>query len=126
MLRELGARGMAERVARHRAYAARVTAAARAHPRLEALVAEPELSVACFRYRPEGVDDEAALDTLNRRLLERLRRETTSVPTSTVVAGRFALRPCFVSPRTSVADVDALVDAVVRLGDDETATRPRA
>jgi aromatic-L-amino-acid decarboxylase len=114
VLREIGRRGLAERVARDRGYAQHVTRRAHEHPRLEALV-EPELSIACVRYVAPGRD----LDGLNARLLARLRRETPYVPSSTVVDGSFAIRPCYVNPRTRQEDVDGLVDALVRLGDQE-------
>jgi aromatic-L-amino-acid decarboxylase len=88
--------------------------APRPRPQLEALL-EPDLSIACFRYRaPTGVD----ANQLNFRLLERLRRETPFIPTSTVVHGTLALRPCFINPRTTLREVDGLIDAVVRIGDD--------
>jgi hypothetical protein len=35
-----------------------------------------------------------------------------------MVGGAFAIRPCFINPRTTEAHVDGLVDEVVRLGDD--------
>ena len=54
------------------------------------------------------------------RILERLRRETGFIPTNAELDGRAAIRPCFINPHTTVADVDGLVDAVVRFGDDIT------
>jgi len=38
------------------------------------------------------------------------------VTSSTRVDGRFAIRPCFVNPRTTLADADALVDEVLAVG----------
>jgi glutamate/tyrosine decarboxylase-like PLP-dependent enzyme len=88
---------------------------ARAEDRLE-LLAEPELSIVCFRYVPEGGGSAARLDELNNRVLQVLRRDTPYVPSSTRVGGRFALRPCYVNPRTTEADVDGLADAVLEIG----------
>lgn len=59
----------------------------------------------------------ADLDALNARILERLRRETPFVPSSTVVDGAFALRACFINPRTTADVVAGLCDAVVGFGD---------
>ena len=116
VLREIGRSGVIARVDRHVAYARHIADRAASDPRLEILL-EPQLSVACFRYRaPAGIDG----DDLNARILERLRRESGQVPSSTVVAGRFAIRPCYISPRTTLGDVDALVDAVIRFGDELT------
>jgi aromatic-L-amino-acid/L-tryptophan decarboxylase len=84
-------------------------------PRLELLL-EPELSIVCFRY--------AASDAVNAEILLRLRRTTRSIPSSTVVKGQLAIRPCFINPHTELADVDALVDHVAAIGDGLTGTRP--
>ncbi len=83
---------------------------------------EPQRSITCFRYRPAGAgagpDEDAHVDDVSRRILDRLRRETTTVPSSTVVDGRFAIRPCFINPRTTEREVSILVDAVIRFGDE--------
>ncbi len=119
ILRELGRDGVAARVERHVAFARMVADRAAAHPRLELLL-EPQLSIACFRYRPAGGAGEAALDDLNRTILSELRSSTPYVPSSTVVDGSFAIRPCFVNPRTTELEADGLVDAVLRVGDELT------
>ncbi len=119
IIRELGVSGIRDSIVHDNDLARRVTAAARAHPRLEALT-EPELSIACFRYRsadrsPDGLND------LNERILRRLVRETAFAPSSTVVERSFAIRPCYINRRTTIADVDGMIEAVVQLGDDESA-----
>ena len=130
VLREIGREGVAARVERHVAFAREVADRAREHPRLELLM-EPQLSITCFRYRPAGSGggaggpgarphDDVAIDEVNRRILDRLRRETPTVPSSTVVGGRFAIRPCFINPRTTEREVSMLVDAVIRFGDEIT------
>jgi aromatic-L-amino-acid decarboxylase len=116
VLREIGRDGLRDRIRRHRRFAQHVTERAEEHPRLEPLTS-PELSIACLRYRPTTAPDD--LDGLTDRLLTRLRRETTFVPTATIVNGALAIRPCFINPRTTLADVDGLVDAVIRIGNDE-------
>ncbi len=112
-LLEIGATGLRDRIERHVDFARTLADLARAHDELE-LMCEPDLSIVCFRFRSDqpGVD----LDRLNARLLERLRRETPLVPSSTIVDGSFALRPCFINPRTTLREVRALADAVVRIG----------
>ncbi|MGH3508814.1 MAG: pyridoxal phosphate-dependent decarboxylase family protein [Nocardioidaceae bacterium] len=117
VLREIGLDGLRARVSEHRTFARHLAATADEHPRLESLT-DPELSVACIRYRPtRPVDD---LDGLTTRLLRRLRRETPYAPSSTVVDGVLAIRPCYINPRTRIEHVDGLAEALVRLGDDET------
>lgn len=108
VLRELGRAGVARRVERHVAFARHVADRVRRHPRLELLL-EPELSIVCFRY--------AADDAVNQEILRRLARSTRTIPSSTVVRGRVAIRPCFINPHTERAHVDALVDNVIALGD---------
>ncbi len=115
ILREIGADGMRERVVRHDDCARRVGARARASAELE-LLAEPVLSICCFRVRPAGWTDEARLDALNEAVLHGIRARGRVVTSSTVVGGRLALRPCFVNPRTTLADADALVDEVLAVG----------
>jgi aromatic-L-amino-acid decarboxylase len=115
ILREIGADGMRERVIRHDDCARRVAERARASQELE-LLAEPVLSICCFRFRPAGWDDEARLDALNEDVLHGIRARGRAVTSGTRVDGRFAIRPCFINPRTTLADADALVDEVLAMG----------
>jgi len=72
------------------------------------------LSIVCFRVVPGRLrGDEAALDALNRAVLTRVQLGGRAFVTGTVVRGRFWLRACIVNHRTTEADVDALVDAVL-------------
>lgn len=115
VLRELGIDGVRARVVNDNNFARHVAERARQHPRLELLL-DPVLSICVFRYVPEGARTEAAINDANREILRRLARETRFVVSSTMVYGRFALRPCFINPRTMSADVDGFVDAVLALG----------
>ncbi len=115
ILREIGADGMRERVVRHDDCARRVAARVQASDELE-LLAEPVLSICCFRYRPAGLTDEARLDALNDAVLHGIRARGRVVTSSTRVDGRYAIRPCFINPRTTLADADALVDEVLAVG----------
>jgi aromatic-L-amino-acid decarboxylase len=115
ILKEIGAEGMRERVIRHNDFARHVAARVEADDRLE-LLAAPVLSICCFRYRAPGLGDEQLAD-LNAEIVRRLRARGTYVPSTTNVAGRFAIRPCYINPRTSLAEVDGLVDRVLEIGD---------
>jgi aromatic-L-amino-acid decarboxylase len=112
ILREIGADGMRERVIRHDDCARRVAERARATADLE-LLAEPVLSICCFRFRPAGWDDEGRLDELNQAVLAGIRARGRTVTSGTRVDGRFAIRPCFINPRSTLEDADALVDEVL-------------
>ena len=116
VLRELGVDGVRARVMQDNDFARHVAARAREHPRLETLL-DPVLSICVFRYRPERAASETSIDEANRDILRALARETRFVVSSTVVRGRFALRPCFINPRTTLPDVDEFVDTVIALGE---------
>lgn len=113
LLREIGVAGLRERVRRHNDMATAIAQMARSHPHLELLL-EPTLSVCCFRYVDARVAD---LDALNRQLHRRLTRENRNMPSTTVVDGRLALRPCFIGARAGMAQARELVDDVLRLGE---------
>jgi glutamate/tyrosine decarboxylase-like PLP-dependent enzyme len=115
ILSEIGADGMRARVTRHLDCARRVADRARSSDELELLL-EPVLSICCFRFRPPGVTDEETLDDLNERVLDGVRARGRTVTSGTRVGGRFAIRPCFINPRTGLDDADALVDEVLAVG----------
>jgi len=115
ILSEIGAEGVRERIVRHNDCARRVAERARTHETLE-LLAEPVLSICCFRYRPHGLNDEARLDSLNEAIVRAVRARGRTVTSSTRVGERFAIRPCFINPRSTLTDADALVDEVLAVG----------
>jgi aromatic-L-amino-acid decarboxylase len=115
VLREIGVQGVRERVRRHVDLARRLAECVRGDERLE-LLAEPELSICCFRYRGPGLGGQE-LDALNQELLRRLWIETDLVPSSTRIGGSFAIRACFINPRVTEGEVDRLAAAVRGIGD---------
>ncbi len=119
---EEGLRGLQQRVMRDNDFARLVADFAREHPRLESLT-EPQLSIACIRYVPAAlpVDD---LDVFNAALLRRLIHETRFLPSSTVVNDCYAIRPCFINPRTTSDDVEEFLTTLVDLGDRMVADLP--
>ena len=114
-LKEIGRAGLRARVARHIDCARRVAERARAEPELE-LLAEPTLSIVCLRYRPPGLRDSGAIERANRAVLAAVRARGRVIPSSTRVAGKLAIRACFLGPRSELADADALVDEVLAAG----------
>ncbi len=115
ILREIGAEGMRERVVRHNDFARHLASRVEENDRLE-LLAPPILSICCFRYRPAQMT-ERELDALNEEIVRRLREDSLYVPSTTRIKGKLAIRPCYINPRTSLADVDGLVDRVLTFGD---------
>ena len=63
-----------------------------------------------------GPDAESRLDALNVEVLRGLRRRGRSLPSSTRVDGRFAIRACFINPRTTLAEAEVLVEEVLAVG----------
>jgi aromatic-L-amino-acid/L-tryptophan decarboxylase len=82
-------------------------------PELEA--ATYGLSIATFRYAPDGVPEDE-LDALNEALLDRLERGGEVFLSNAILDGRFFLRLCIVNFRTTEADVRALPEIVKRVG----------
>jgi glutamate/tyrosine decarboxylase-like PLP-dependent enzyme len=121
-LRAYGRSGYREMVERHIRLARHLSDRVDRTPQLERL-AETQLSIVCFRARPEGVA-EAELDTLNRRLGETLLRDGRVFAGTTTYEGKVAFRPAIVNWRTERADVDLLVDVLLELLD-STASRLR-
>lgn len=118
-LSEIGAEGMRRRVRTHIEFAQHLAALVDDAPELE-LLAPVTLSICCFRYVPQNepgaVDGPFSLNDLNREILKRLHAEARHVPSSTEIGGKFAIRVCYINPRTTRTEVDDLVKAVVRTG----------
>lgn len=112
LLREIGREGLRERICRHNAMARRVAQRAAAHPELEVLQA-PTLSICCFRYRGDGRGD---LNALNQRLHREMVHRGRSMPSTTMINGALAIRPCFIGARAHMCHADALVDDVIAIG----------
>ena len=121
ILKEIGAQGVRARICRHNGYARHLAERVQYSPCLE-LMAPVTLSICCFRYVPaalHGRTDEQAmtiLNQLNREVLARVRARGRCIPSATTVHGAFVIRPCYINPRTTLADVDALVDEVESCG----------
>jgi aromatic-L-amino-acid decarboxylase len=120
ILRELGREGVRAQIRRDNDFARRLADRVCAHESLE-LLAEPTLSICCFRYVAAEVDD---LNAFNAALHRRLVQKTPFLPSATVVDGQFALRPCFINARSRLADVDAFAEAVVRIGEELRTVAP--
>ncbi len=113
MLREIGRAGLQARVRRHNLMARRIAARVDAHPALELLQA-PTLSICCFRYRGDGQGD---LDRLNQAIHREMLRRGKAMPSTTVINGQLAIRPCFVGARADMQHADDVVDEVLAVGE---------
>ena len=94
----------------------------RATPELE-LLAPVGLNIVCFRYRfadtgfsRDSSQREAEANCLNRELVIRLQEAGRVVPSTTTLQGRLAIRAAIVNHRTTLADIEVLVESVLTIG----------
>jgi aromatic-L-amino-acid/L-tryptophan decarboxylase len=91
VIRAYGVEGLQSLIRRHIALARELAAWIEADPDFE-LTSGPSLALLTFRYRPQGVDDEATLDALNARLLEAVNDDGRTYLTQTRLRGRYVIR----------------------------------
>jgi aromatic-L-amino-acid/L-tryptophan decarboxylase len=113
-LRYYGARHIAATIAEDIAMATHMAELVRESDDLE-LLAEPSLSICCFRHAPPGLA-RAALDQHNERLLRALQRDGRVYLSNASVDGTFALRACITNFRTTRDDIDRTLRLVRELG----------
>ena len=118
-LRQVGRAGVLGQIADDIALAEAMARQIEATPELQLFTRR--LSITTFRYAPTDrtpgtalVDD--YLNHLNTALLERLQQSGELFVSNAVLDGRFLLRACIVNFRTSLADIEALPEIVVRHG----------
>jgi glutamate/tyrosine decarboxylase-like PLP-dependent enzyme len=81
------------------------------------MVAPVELSIFCFRHVPTQLKNQPpeAIDAFNERLLVALQRDGSSYLSNTTLAGRFVLRGCVLNYRTTLRDIEILLDDLRRV-----------
>lgn len=81
------------------------------------MVAPVELSIFCFRHVPARLRNQPpeAIDAFNERLLVALQRDGSSYLSNTTLGGRFALRGCVLNYRTTLRDMEILLDDLRRV-----------
>jgi glutamate/tyrosine decarboxylase-like PLP-dependent enzyme len=83
------------------------------------LLAPVELSICCFRYVPPGRRlNDAELDRLNEKIMERVQKGGKAYISNATVNGRFALRACITNFRTTKSDIDQTVEIIRQVGND--------
>jgi aromatic-L-amino-acid decarboxylase len=111
VFRYFGTEGLAERIREHVRLARLFSAWVDAEASLERL-APVTLSVVCFRVHPPGVDDEAALEGINVRVLDAVNRGGRVFLSHTKLAGRYCLRIAVGNLGTGEEDLRAAFDGV--------------
>jgi glutamate/tyrosine decarboxylase-like PLP-dependent enzyme len=114
-LRAYGRGGYREIVEGHLDLARHLAGLVDEAPDLERL-AEVHLNIVCFRYHPEGLDDEKELDDLNARIAEAVLEDGRVFFGSTVYDGRVAFRPAPVNWRNREEHVELIVEVTRELG----------
>jgi glutamate/tyrosine decarboxylase-like PLP-dependent enzyme len=91
------------------------------HRELESVT--QSLSITTFRYVPQDLltksdsgEIETYLNKLNEELLLRIEKSGEAFISNAIVDDKFVLRLCIVNFRTSLSDIEALPELVVRLG----------
>jgi len=108
-LKHYGLRRLGEVIAKTCALAQHLARRIEAEPELE-LLAPVTLDIACFRFR------HAEPDRVNAALVADLQEAGIAAPSTTRIAGALAIRCAFINHRTTEADVDAIVDAILAAG----------
>lgn len=112
-LRAYGRGGYRRMFEKHLDLAGKMVSAIEASPDLE-LLADPLLSVVCFRFNP-GDQSEETLNDLNGRLAQAIFDDGRFTAGATEYGGRIALRPTVVNWRTESDDVVDFVRVVREL-----------
>lgn len=115
VMRYFGLEGLRARIAAHLEQAARFATWVDNEPEAERLAPAPFATV-CFRWHPRGLDDEAVLDHLNQRLMERINATGEFLISHTRLGGRFAVRLALGNLRTESRHVERFWDLVRELG----------
>jgi len=86
------------------------------------MVTPVELSIFCFRHVPPQLRNESpkVIDAFNERLLVALQRDGSSYLSNTTLGGRFALRGCVLNYRTTLRDMEILLDDLRRVAKSST------
>ncbi len=127
LLKGVGTRALGDSIEKDLACARHLEKLVRASEDFE-MLAPIELSIFCFRYRPPkfrtalaNADEReqhrlnAQLDKVNERLLVALQGDGSSYLSNARIHGRFSLRGCVMNYRTTLCDMEILLDDLRRL-----------
>lgn len=118
-LRQVGRAGYIQMIGDDIALAQAMYSAISQQPELQAMT--QSLSITTFRYVPSDLPNdptvvEPYLNQLNGEILNRLQKGGEAFVSNALVDGKYLLRACIVNFRTTLADVEALPELVIRLG----------
>lgn len=110
-LKTYGLKALGDAMAANCRLAQALAARVEAHPDL-VLSAPVALNIVCFGYARRGQEDGAR----NARIVEGLHAAGRVAPSLTTIAGVPVIRAAFVNHRSTLADVDALIEGVLAFG----------
>jgi len=90
--------------------------AARVEERPDFELLSTALSICCFRYRPDGMNEPEQLNRLNERLVSELQLDGRVYPSNAILGGRHCLRTCIVNFRTEAEDLDRVLEVAAEVG----------
>ena len=117
LLKGVGVGALSEAIENNLACARYLESMVRASDDFE-MAAPVELSIFCFRHMPAQLRNESSktIDAFNERLLVALQRDGSSYLSNATLGGRFALRGCVLNYRTTLRDMEILLDDLRRVG----------
>jgi glutamate/tyrosine decarboxylase-like PLP-dependent enzyme len=128
-LQQVGRQGYKQMIAEDIRLAKCLHELANTHAELEA--STHSLSITTFRYVPQDLQagdqaTEAYLNTLNKALVEHFHTSPDAFLSNAVINGKYVMRACIVNFRTSIEDIEALPELVVKIGQQlDTELRPK-
>jgi len=128
-LRQVGREGYIQMIGDDIALAQALYRVVSTYPELQAMT--QNLSITTFRFVPQYLPNhpaagEAYLNKINEEILNRLQKGGEAFISNALVEGKYLLRACIVNFRTTLSDVEALPEIVIRLGRNvDSEIRPR-
>ena len=116
ILQEIGKQGLSDRICRHNDMARELATIAKENSHLE-LLQDPTLSICCFRFIDKNCDN---LNALNKKIHRQLVHNNKNLPSTVMINGQLAIRPCFIGARASRELVTSLTEEVLSIGHELT------
>lgn len=118
-LRQVGRTGYVQMISDDIALSQALHRAIGAHPEFQAMT--QNLSISTFRFVPPDLPKapeavEAYLNRLNEEIIDRLQKSGEVFVSNAVIDGKYLLRACIVNFRTTLSDIEALPEIVLRCG----------
>ncbi|MEZ4824948.1 MAG: aminotransferase class V-fold PLP-dependent enzyme [Bacteroidia bacterium] len=114
MLKTYGIQWFAGLIAKDNTLASWLAQKIENHPNLK-LAAPVKLSIVCFQYVNPRLNMEQT-NSLNKEIVIRLQEKGIASPSSTILDGKFCIRTSIVNHKTTYADLDMMLEAILELG----------